>query len=76
MVNRCVLQWTRTITHNIQTTMNTSSQEYVYRKFDELKTAIRWDTFNLTRSQQEILENKLAELRKQMEEYYVANVGE
>ena len=58
------------------TTMNTSSQEYVYRKFDELKTAIRWDTFNLTRSQQEILENKLAELRKQMEEYYVANVGE
>ena len=58
------------------TIMNTSSQEYVYRKFDELKTAIRWDTFNLTRSQQEILENKLAELRKQMEEYYVANVGE
>ena len=59
-----------------KTTMNTSSQEYVYRKFDELKTAIRWDTFNLTRSQQETLENKLAELRKQMEEYYVANVGE
>ena len=56
--------------------MNTSSQEYVYRKFDELKTAIRWDTFNLTRSQQEILENKLAELRKLMEEYYVANIGE
>ena len=58
------------------TIMNTSSQEYVYRKFDELKTAIRWDTFNLTRSQQEKLENQLAELRKQMEEYYVANVGE
>ena len=57
-------------------TMNTSSQEYVYRKFDELKTAIRWDTFNLTRSQQERLENQLAELRKQMEEYYVANIGE
>lgn len=56
--------------------MNTSSQEYVYRKFDELKTAIRWDTFNLTRSQQERLENRLAELKQLMEEYYLANVGE
>ena len=56
--------------------MHTSSQEYVYRKFDELKTAIRWDTFNLTRSQQERLENQLAELRKQMEEFYAANIGE
>ena len=56
--------------------MNTSAKEYVYRKLDELKTAIRWDTFNLTRIQQERLENQLAELRKQMEEYYVANAGE
>ena len=73
----CIPSMVNMYNHTQYTTiMNTSSQEYVYRKFDELKTAIRWDTFNLTRSQQEILENKLAELRKQMEEYYVANVGE
>ena len=74
MVNMSALMGRQPQQHT--TTMNTSSQEYVYRKFDELKTAIRWDTFNLTRSQQETLENKLAELRKQMEEYYVAKVGE
>ena len=42
--------------------MNTSSKEYVFRKFDELKTAIRWDTFNLTRDSQDLIENKLQEL--------------
>lgn len=56
--------------------INSSAKEYIGRKFDELKTAIRWDTFNLTRSQQECLEDKLAELRKQMEEYYLVNEGE
>lgn len=69
-------KWAYNHTQRTTTTMNTSSQEYVYRKFDELKTAIRWDTFNLTRSQQERLENQLAELRKQMEEFYAANIGE
>ena len=42
--------------------MNTASKEYVFRKFDELKTAIRWDTFNLTRDSQDRIENKLQEL--------------
>ena len=42
--------------------MNTSSRDYVFRKFDELRTAIRWDTFNLTRDTQDRLENKLQEL--------------
>lgn len=52
------------------TTMNTSSKEYVYRKFDELKTAIRWDTFNLTRGQQDSIESKLAEVKTALDEVY------
>lgn len=43
--------------------MNTSSKEYVFRKFEELKTAIRWDTFNLPRDTQSMIENKIQELQ-------------
>jgi len=50
------------LTRNTPIIMNTSSRDYVFRKFDELRTAIRWDTFNLTRDTQDRLENKLQEL--------------
>lgn len=43
--------------------MNTSSKEYVFRKFEELKAAIRWDTFNLPRDTQSMIENKIQELQ-------------
>lgn len=43
--------------------MNTSSKEYVFRKFEELKASIRWDTFNLPRDTQSMIENKIQELQ-------------
>ena len=43
--------------------MNTSSKEYVFRKFEELKAEIRWDTFNLPRDTQSMIENKIQELQ-------------
>lgn len=50
--------------------MNTSSKEYVFRKFEELKTAIRWDTFNLPRDTQDKLETKLQELSSLLHQEY------
>ena len=52
------------------TTMNTSSKEYVFRKFEELKTAIRWDTFNLPRYTHDRLETKLQELSVLLHQEY------
>ena len=57
-------------TQHTTTIMNTSSKEYVFRKFDELKTAIRWDTFNLTRGSQDLLENKLQEFFNMLNQEY------
>lgn len=50
--------------------MNTSSKEYVFRKFDELKAAIRWDTFNLPRDTQSMIENKIQELQNTLKHGY------
>lgn len=50
--------------------MNTSSKEYVFRKYEELKTALRWDTFNLPRESQDLLENKLQEFFNMLNQEY------
>lgn len=50
--------------------MNTSSKEYVFRKYEELKTALRWDTFNLPRGSQDLLENKLQEFFNMLNQEY------
>ena len=56
--------------HNMN---NSSAKEYVYRKFDEMKQAIRWDTFNLTRGQQDTIESRLVEVKKALDEVYGTN---
>lgn len=54
-----------------ETTMkNSSAQDWVYKKLEELKYAINWDTFNLTRGQQSRLETKVDELKKMLDEEY------
>jgi hypothetical protein len=50
--------------------MNTASKEYVFRKYEELKTALRWDTFNLPRESQALLENKLQEFFNMLNQEY------
>lgn len=50
--------------------MNTSSKEYVFRKFEELKSAIRWDTFNLPRDTQDRIEAKLQEMSALLHQEY------
>lgn len=55
---------------------NNAAQDYVYKKLEELRYAINWDTFNLTREQQSFLENKLGEFKKVLEESYLVHSGE
>lgn len=55
---------------------NNAAQDYVYKKLEELRYAINWDTFNLTREQQSFLENKLGEFKKVLEEAYLVHSGE
>ena len=50
--------------------MNNSALDWVYKKLEELRYAINWDTFNLTRGQQSKLEAKVAELKKMLDEEY------
>ena len=49
---------------------NSSAQDWVYKKLEELRYAINWDTFNLTRGQQSRLETKVDELKKMLDEEY------
>ena len=53
--------------------MNNSALEWVYKKLEDLRYAINWDTFNLTRSQQSRLEMKVNELKKMLDEEYCQN---
>lgn len=52
------------------------AKDNVYRKLKELSDSIGWDSFNLTRDQQEMLDNKLSEFRKSLDSTYFANSGE
>ena len=50
---------------------NNSASDWVYRKLEELKYAINWDTFNLTRGQQTKLETKLDEFKRELDAAYM-----
>lgn len=52
------------------TTATNPPKENVYRKLEELRDALKWDTFNLTRDQQDGIENRLAELKKFLDQEY------
>ena len=45
-------------------------RDYVYEKLDELRSAIRWDSFNLSRCQQDGLETQLGEFKCLLDEAY------
>lgn len=67
-----VNMYNHTYTHT--TTMkNNTAKDYVYKKLDELKYFINWDSFNLTRDQQSSLENKLMEFKNALDEAYARN---
>ena len=59
----------------ITTIAENPPKENVYRKLEELRDALKWDTFNLTRDQQDGLENRLVELKKFLDQEYGKSMG-
>ncbi len=59
---------------NMATTTNLP-KENVYRKLEELKDALKWDTFNLTRDQQDGIEIRLVEFKKFLDQEYGRTMG-